>query len=224
MRSEQGHLFQGRFKALILQNEGVWGRVADYIHLNPLRARAVDAEHLGGFRWSSLTRYIRNQRFAGLEASAWIATKGWEDSEKGWANYSEELIRKYEAEQNLPEDQRMSLSVGWAIGEADWKSMLLEQVANTPREETRAEYQEPKALQRLRWKRRLVELLAEGGRIEADLEQQGRGAKWKLQLADQLQREMGVPIVWLTEEFKWRRPAAVRTSLWRFRNVDKVTT
>ena len=39
LRGEQGHLFQGRFKSFVLQDEEVWARVADYIHLNPLRAK-----------------------------------------------------------------------------------------------------------------------------------------------------------------------------------------
>jgi putative transposase len=50
MRSERGHLFQGRFKALLLENEGVWARVADYVHLNPLRVGVVESEHLVKFR------------------------------------------------------------------------------------------------------------------------------------------------------------------------------
>lgn len=224
MRNEQGHLFQGRFKALNLQDENVWARVADYIHLNPLRAHVVEPEQLVGFRWSSLTRFVRNQKFTGLTASEWLATKGWDDSAEGWMDYSQELIEKYEAEQGVPKDKRTSLSVGWAIGDADWKNKLLEDVANSTREENKAEYQEPKVLQKLRWKRRLAELLVEAGRTEADLEQRGRGAKWKVQLADKLQREMGVPVVWIAEELKWRKAASVRTSLCRYRNVDKVTT
>jgi hypothetical protein len=52
----------------------------------------------------------------------------------------------------------------------------------------------------------------------------GRSAKWKVEVADQLQREMGVSAVWLAKELDWGKPATVRTSLWRFRNVYKVTT
>ena len=224
LRSEQGHLFQGRFKALIIQNEGVWARVADYIHLNPLRARVVEPAQLLGFRWSSLTRFSRNQEFRGLSASAWLATKGLKESAEGWTNYAQWLINKFEAEQLVPAEERESLSVGWALGDSDWKSKLLEQVAEAPREANGAEYQEPKVLQRLRWKRRLAELMREKGQTESDLALRGRSAKWKVGVADQLQREMGVSAVWLAKALEWGKPATVRTRLWRLRNVNKVTT
>jgi putative transposase len=37
-RGENGHLFQGRYKSLLVEDGAALGRVADYIHLNPVRA------------------------------------------------------------------------------------------------------------------------------------------------------------------------------------------
>ena len=31
MRKENGHLFQGRYRAIVLQNEGVWARVTELL-------------------------------------------------------------------------------------------------------------------------------------------------------------------------------------------------
>jgi len=40
-----GHLFQGRYKALVVEPEGdYFGTVGNYIHLNPVRARLVAAK------------------------------------------------------------------------------------------------------------------------------------------------------------------------------------
>ena len=39
-RGEQGHVFQGRYKALLIEPDGL-GPVAHYIHLNPVRARLL---------------------------------------------------------------------------------------------------------------------------------------------------------------------------------------
>jgi len=36
-----GHLFQGRYKALLIENEGHYWEVSRYIHLNPVRASLV---------------------------------------------------------------------------------------------------------------------------------------------------------------------------------------
>jgi REP element-mobilizing transposase RayT len=58
-RNERGHLFQGRYQALLIENDDSLGSVVDYIHLNPVRAGIVALEHLAGFRWSSLRRFLR---------------------------------------------------------------------------------------------------------------------------------------------------------------------
>jgi len=46
-----GHLFQGRFKSIIVQNDAYLMRLSWYIHRNPLRAGMV--KRLGNYRWSS---------------------------------------------------------------------------------------------------------------------------------------------------------------------------
>jgi len=43
LRAERGHLFQGRYQVILLENEGGWTRGADYIHLNPVRGEIVPA-------------------------------------------------------------------------------------------------------------------------------------------------------------------------------------
>ncbi len=40
-RSESGHLFQSRYRALLIENSAVLGKVVDYIHLNAVRAKIV---------------------------------------------------------------------------------------------------------------------------------------------------------------------------------------
>jgi putative transposase len=46
-----GHLFQGRFKSFIVDEEGYLDQLILYVHRNPLRARLV--ERLAAYRWSS---------------------------------------------------------------------------------------------------------------------------------------------------------------------------
>ncbi len=56
-----GHLFQGRYRALLVDpEEPEYARVvSDYIHLNPARAglEVVREKGLEGYRWSSQTRW-----------------------------------------------------------------------------------------------------------------------------------------------------------------------
>lgn len=50
-----GHLFQGRFKSLLVQDEVYLLRLSCYIHRNPLRAKMV--QRLGQYEWSSYRAY-----------------------------------------------------------------------------------------------------------------------------------------------------------------------
>jgi REP element-mobilizing transposase RayT len=53
LRRENGHLFQGRYKSLLLEGGSVLGAVCDYIHLNPVRAGVVPVTQLSTYRHGS---------------------------------------------------------------------------------------------------------------------------------------------------------------------------
>jgi hypothetical protein len=64
---KNGHLFQGRFKSIIIENDAYLVRLSYYIHRNPLRAGIVD--RLADFRWSSYLYYAY-----GKKAPSWLKT------------------------------------------------------------------------------------------------------------------------------------------------------
>src|ERR1035438_10099662 len=58
---EFGHLFSGRYKALIVDGsgKGYLKTVCDYLHLNPARAKVLKPEQpLSAFGWSSYPQYL----------------------------------------------------------------------------------------------------------------------------------------------------------------------
>ena len=60
-----GHLFSGRYKALIVDGSGTGylGTVCEYVHLNPARARLVQPEEpLSAYRWSSYGEYANDPK------------------------------------------------------------------------------------------------------------------------------------------------------------------
>jgi putative transposase len=52
-----GHLFQGRYKAILCDRDEYLLTLVKYIHNNPLRARAIDS--LGDYPWSSHPSYLK---------------------------------------------------------------------------------------------------------------------------------------------------------------------
>ena len=61
-----GHLFQGRFKGHLVEQEGYFLEVSRYIHLNPVRAKIV--RRAEEYPWSSYPGYVRARR-----AVAWVS-------------------------------------------------------------------------------------------------------------------------------------------------------
>src|SRR6266446_6275235 len=61
---EFGHLFSGRYKALMVEGNGngYLKTVCDYVHLNPARAGLLAArQRLSEFRWSSYGEYLKGR-------------------------------------------------------------------------------------------------------------------------------------------------------------------
>ncbi|MBI5194784.1 MAG: transposase [Nitrospirae bacterium] len=65
-----GHLFQGRYKGLLIEKERYLVAVSRYIHLNPVRALMVRKPE--GYRWSSYTEYIGKEKKSKWLRCDWI--------------------------------------------------------------------------------------------------------------------------------------------------------
>jgi REP element-mobilizing transposase RayT len=61
-----GHVFQGRYRTELVEDESYLWNVTRYVHLNPVRARMV--EHPASWPWSSFAGYARRDRRLG-----WVA-------------------------------------------------------------------------------------------------------------------------------------------------------
>ncbi len=66
-RKRAGHLFQGRFKAILVEADEYAAELSRYIHLNPVKAGIVDKPE--GYEWSSYRYYIGKS-----EAPSWLRT------------------------------------------------------------------------------------------------------------------------------------------------------
>jgi putative transposase len=70
-----GHLYQGRFKAILVDADSYLLELSRYVHLNPVRVGLFKArsrqevlKYLGKYRWSSLEGYLH-----GLKKKHWLA-------------------------------------------------------------------------------------------------------------------------------------------------------
>jgi REP element-mobilizing transposase RayT len=58
-RGESGHVFQGRYRALVVEDLMGLGAVGHYIHLNPGRAKFLAIEKLGQYRFSGRSKGVK---------------------------------------------------------------------------------------------------------------------------------------------------------------------
>ena len=101
-----GALYQGRFKAFPVENDGHLVRVLQYVERNPLRAQLVDRAET--WRWSSL--WHRLQRSSSIPLTAWPV-----EAPEDWVAF---------VNQRQPEDEvdavRVAIRRGTPMGSERW--------------------------------------------------------------------------------------------------------
>ena len=103
-----GHLFQGRFKSIVVENEAYMIALSCYIHRNPVRAGMV--KRLMDYRWSSYTAYAY-----GRKAPGWLNTEvilAFFSCSDPRTVYRVKVQRYAEEEKRLWEDFRHGLIIG----------------------------------------------------------------------------------------------------------------
>ena len=81
-----GHVFGGRYKAILIEPGNCFWALMDYIHLNPVRVGMVKAaEGLESYRWSSMKEYLSAPRGRPkwMEAAMGLNLSGCKDTPKG---------------------------------------------------------------------------------------------------------------------------------------------
>jgi REP element-mobilizing transposase RayT len=103
-----GHLFQGRYKSIIVQNDAYMLQLSYYIHRNPLRAGIV--KRLADYRWSSYLSYAY-----GRKAPEWLSKDlilSQFKSKDRHKRYREKVQKYAKEEKRLWEDFRHGLFLG----------------------------------------------------------------------------------------------------------------
>lgn len=222
-RGLQGRPFQGRFKALHVEPGQALAQVANYIHLNPVRAKVVAVEKLGEFRWSSFWWFPqRKARPEWLCAETVLAEAGeLADTAAGWRKYGEYLAFRDEAEPTKRNERYGTLSRGWALGTAEFRRGLVDELRKRGAQlESAAPYGETaEAREQLRataWEARL-QALARAAKI--DLKKLGprKSDPAKVLLAAALRAETAVSNGWLCERLGMGTPASVSQFVRRWR-------
>jgi REP element-mobilizing transposase RayT len=204
-RDEQGHVFQGRYKALLVEEGDPLGMVCDYIHLNPFRAGIVAVERLIDYRHSSYW-YLQNpsMRPKFLLAAAALSARQLTDTPAGRHSYDDYLAWQAEEGPAGKSQAYVSLSKGWALGSAGFKQTL---VADHALAATMRAWETGSAreVRELEWTEHLARLLREVPLAQrADPRQ---SAPWKIRLAVRMKASTDASNRWLATQLHVGSPA-----------------
>lgn len=205
-RGENGHLFQGRYKALVVEEGEALGMVCHYIHLNPVRARVLPVERLGDYRYSSswyLTRPAARAVWMRMDCLL-AEAGGLGDTPGGWASYLDYL--KWQAAEGplAKSTAYAAMSRGWVLGGQEFKETLVKDhaVAATARA------WEDKGAREIReqaWEALVVWALRALNRAESELKEGHKSAPWKVAVAAFMKERSQASNPWLARRLRFGR-------------------
>ncbi len=144
-RQRRGHVFQGRYKAVVVNGEEKDGSyfkiLADYIHLNPVRAGWLGGDTgkpLRSWRWSSFGNYAGSKKPDWLETERVLrAFQLSEDARgcKAYANYLE--ARALDPKGAMTDESLTELRRGWHLGDKSFAEKVLEALSETTKPKRR---------------------------------------------------------------------------------------
>ena len=185
-----GHLFAGRYKSFNIDggNSGYFRTVCDYVHLNPIRAKLIQAKApLESFQASSYPLYLKTaaQRPAWLRVDRLLGAHGIpKDSLPGRTEFARRMEQRRLQEEGA---DYQHLRRGWFLGSDDFRKELLAIAGRKPTPThgpmLSRETDHDQAARIIR------DGLKQLGLKESDLPNLPKGAAPKVKLARQLRRE-----------------------------------
>src|ERR1700690_216649 len=210
-----GHLFSGRYKALILDGSGNGYRktVCDYVHLNPARAKLLRPEQpLRAYRWSSWPEYLKRpgKRWPWLRVDRLLGENRIPLDSAAGRRQLEAVMEARRAEETGADYKRVRR--GWCFGRDSFRKELLGQMKErvgaehygAERQETagaQAEGIVEAELKRRRWR-------------EEDLGRRSKGDAVKVALAARLRAETVMTVKWIGARLQMGAPGYVNLLLY----------
>jgi putative transposase len=142
-----GHVFGGRYKAILVEPGNCFWALLDYIHLNPVRVGLIGAgKGLDSYHWNSLRQYLAvpSARPSWQETEMAFAVTGCSDTARGRRKFLEMLESRVDWKKReqagaayWEEEARPNLAVysawrrGWFFGSQEFRERILKVAAKT---------------------------------------------------------------------------------------------
>jgi len=189
---EGGHLFQGRFKSLAVEDFQHLANVCHYIHLNPARAGICEVGQLTEYPWTSLHYLNRpKERPSFLKFETCLTEAGeLADTKRGREKYLAYLAWLSVDEGEQKERAFETMSRGWAIGSRGFvRALTMDEKQKQSLVQLTA--MEARLAREARWSEVLDACLRLSGHAAEQVHESPKAADWKVAIATVLKvREM----------------------------------
>lgn len=201
-----GHLFGGRYQALIVDGSGsgYLRTVCDYVHLNPARSRGAGMlkpeQSLRKYPWSSWPEYLKSpgKRWRWLRTERLLGEYHLpKDSPAGRRRMEEALEQGRGAEEGAG---FKAIRRGWFFGNDALKQELLAQMSERAGKSHYGEELQESA--EAKAERIVAEELKRRGLAEDDLSKRRKGDPEKARIARRLRQETIVTLGWIAERLR----------------------
>ena len=222
-----GHLFQGRFKAVVVDgaDASYFQVVSTYIHLNPARAGLIriGSERLKRYRWSSYPWYLSRRGPEWLSRERVMGSVGLAPGQgRGYEAYLESRVLELgiKARRKELDKQWKELRRGWYLGGESFRDRMVDLAGKGMAGKKRASHSGPArqahdeqaAAKWLRLGLAALELR------RADLGGMLKGAPEKAVLAAWLRERTTVSLGWIAERLEMGHESRVSQAAGRMRH------
>lgn len=204
---EFGHLFSGRYKAMVVDGsgDGYVKTVCDYVHLNPARAGLLKrGKPLSTFRWSSYPAYLglAGRRPFWLRVDRLLGEWGVpKDSTAGRRVFEERVEAR---RQGVSTSEFQAVERGWCLGREEFRKELLAQVNTPPSPSHYGQAIQEAAVDKA--ERQVKEGLKRIGLKDEKLAGMRKGAAQKIELARALRSQTTVSLAWIASRLRMGSP------------------
>jgi len=208
LRNERGHVFQGRYKAILIGEDRPLLGLVDYVHLNPVRAGIRPLSELKDYGLSSYPKYFERKVRNGLCREDFLSILGEPNSLAGIRRYAKHLEWSEEGDPKRRDVLTKRYCCGWFIAAKEEKKALEEDLRER-HPDVVLEGSELKALNEVMWEGLVVKALAAASKSEADTQSELKGAPWKAGIARTLRAQTTAGNLWIAKRLNMGHPSRV---------------
>jgi REP element-mobilizing transposase RayT len=205
---ERGHVFQSRYKSILIEEGRPLLGLVNYIHLNPVRAGIHGVEDLKDYPFSSYPKFFQENPPLCLSRARFLGALDFPDTVKGMRKYAEYLETVEESDPSKHDELSQRYCSGWALASLDYRKEIKALYAGIP-EKKGWQGDEVRELREGKWEMELKKLLRRARKTHDEVLAAPKSAAWKIKIACELKRETTATNPWIANALSMGHPSRI---------------